>query len=96
MENQHLEEDHEDPGEDASVVGDDRDIVEAQANVGQQSYREHEYDRDDQLVVNVVQTPRQHGLVRIERPQADVSARRANAALGCSSRRRSHERIVIS
>jgi len=55
LEDQHFEEHHEDPGEDASVVADDEDIVETHADVSEQRHYEDEHDRYDQFVVHVIQ-----------------------------------------
>lgn len=57
LEDHHLEEHDDGPGKDAAVVRDDRQVVEIQANVGEQGYHEDEYDRQDGLVVHVVRVP---------------------------------------
>lgn len=58
LEDHHFEEHDGDPGEYAAVVGDDREVVKACADVGQQSDREDEHDRQDHFVVHEVQASR--------------------------------------
>lgn len=45
LEDHHFEEYQNDPGEDASVIRNNWQIVETQANVSEQSYREDEHSR---------------------------------------------------
>jgi len=47
LEDHHLEEHDDDAGKNATIIRDDRQIVETQANVSKQSYHEDEYDRQD-------------------------------------------------
>lgn len=72
MEDHHLEEHDDDPGKDASVIREDRQIIETQANVSEQSYHEDEYDRQDRFIVHVVQVSQERGRIRVESPQANV------------------------
>jgi len=74
LEDQHFEEHYEDPGEDASVVADDGDIVETHADVSEQRHHEDEHDRYDQFVVYVIQASQKYRGVRIEHPEAEISA----------------------
>lgn len=45
LEDYHFEEHDGDPSENAAIVSDDRKVVEARVDIGQQSDRENEHDR---------------------------------------------------
>lgn len=68
MKEHHFEEHDEDPGEDASVIGNDRQIVEAEINVGKQCCGEDEHDRYGQFVVRVIQALREDRRAGVEIP----------------------------
>lgn len=68
LEDHHLEKHDNDPGEDTTVVRDDRQVVETQANVSEQSYYENEHDRQNKFVVHAIRGPQEHGCIRVESP----------------------------
>lgn len=54
LEDHHFEEHDDDPGEDASIVRNDWQVVQARTNVSQQSHHEDEHNCQNKLVIREV------------------------------------------